>query len=111
MKKIICFLALCFLLIGCSSKSTPEKTVKKYIEAFNSADVDALIECVNPAEAEETRLELLMMGSSAFSKKLDYEIKETEIDGDKAVVHLIDDDQDEKKVKLVLVDNVWYMDK
>lgn len=124
MKKIFVVLTLCILLVGCSSKSTPEKTVKKYIDAYNRADFETMLECVEPSQANALNAILKLSGDAAGidfksimdlgpiignDNQLEYEIVNSEIEGDKASVEIMNTEQKKANIKLMLIDNVWYI--
>lgn len=124
MKKIFVVFTLCLLFVGCSSKSTPEKTVKKYIDAYNRADFESMLECVEPSQANALRAIIKLSGDATgidFKSIMDlapiignddqveYEIVNSEIDGEKASVEIVNTEQKTASIKLILVDDVWYI--
>jgi len=125
MKKIVVIMvALAFLFAGCGTKSTPEKTVAGFLDAYNDADYDGMIDYLEPSEAQAVRALLKLSGDASGvdiaslvklgplvknENMLDYEIVDTQMDDEYAKVKVQFSDLDEVKFKLKLIDNTWYL--
>lgn len=86
------------LFVGCSAGDKPEDTVSEFIEAMKDFDLESMASNINPEdrgemedieslrEEEDSMEKYFVDYIESNAKKITYEIKESEIDGDKAVV-------------------------
>ena len=88
-KKILLFVMLAFLLVGCSMDNTPTARVEdlfsKYLrlDADIKTGIDAVLDEQNLTDTHKERYRKLL---EKQYKNLSYEIKDETIDGDKATV-------------------------
>lgn len=89
------------ILSGCSTEEKPETVVSEFMDAMKKFDMEAMAEKINPKDSgskeditrfgqdeEEDFGEYFMDYIRDNAKKISYEITDTKIDGDKAVVSL-----------------------
>ena len=51
------------LLTGCGSQSGPEKTIQNFVTAYNKLDMNAMLDCLEPTQAEAVRSLVNIAGS------------------------------------------------
>lgn len=106
---------------GEGAQSTPEKTVKSYIEAVDEGDGASVISLLTPdsfPEENQGREEMISQMERALAETniIDYEIGEVKIDNDQAVVKFTVtvsyggiEHTEEAEFRLVRIDGKWYV--
>ena len=88
-KRIILFISLIFVLVGCAISNTPTSKVEELFNKYQTVDddislgIDNVIEEQNLSDDHKTRYRKLLEDQY---KNLSYEIKDELIDGDNATV-------------------------
>lgn len=89
MKKIFLILILIFVFVGCNIANTPTSKVEELLGNYQRLDKNINIDYYNLANDEQLSDDLKNEYNNLIKEQyqnLSYEIKEEEIDGDKAIV-------------------------
>ena len=113
MKKLAKILALMLVLVmgvcmftGCSDESKVEGVVEDFMDALADGDGEAAAELCD----DDVLKKQAKAAAKSMEDELEYEIKDVEVDGNKATVEVeitLDGDTDEDTIRLEKVDGDW----
>jgi hypothetical protein len=110
-KALMLATAVAFIFLGaCKQAEKPQDVAKKFLTSMAKFEWDKAKDLAT--DSAKTTLDMLAMFTAGQKPQGEpkFEIKDTKIEGDKAIVSYLDDKNEPKELKLVQKDGKWLVD-
>lgn len=116
---LVLFLSLVLCACGGGDWSTPQDTMKKAKAAFDSGDMDKIVECYHPGDhVEKMKKEIKEINDSGMKLSISYKEEDIKIEGEKASVKVEmkftdkdgKEDTDGETFHMSKKDGIWKLD-